>query len=86
MKNYLTITALVFVISISFYACSGDTSKKTNDTVLNSTQVGTAVKGDTIMKGETSITNTKSTTSITVDPDTNDSTIVTTTVIKHSKK
>ncbi|MDB5157059.1 MAG: hypothetical protein JWR50_1766 [Mucilaginibacter sp.] len=84
MKNSLKAVALALAISTSLYACSSNASKNIGDTVK-------AIKGDTItvdsaVHGETSTTTTKTETSITVDPGTNDSTIVTKTVIKHAVK
>lgn len=86
MKTSLKTAAFTFAISIFLYACDSDASRKNNDAVLSAAKDSTAVKSDPIMQGATSVTSTTTSTNITVDPATNDSTIVTTTVIKHSRK
>ena len=80
MRNLVLITA----ISISLYSCGNSASKSTEDTAK--TVKEDSVKPDTLIKEGTAVTSSTTTTSITVDPSTNDSTIITKTVIKHRYK
>lgn len=85
MKNLFKV-ALTLSMLVVLNACSTNVSKTSEDTVANLTVNGDDIARDSTMQSGTTVTNTKSTTSITVDPATNDSTIVTTTVIKHYSK
>lgn len=80
MRNLILITA----IAISLYSCGNNASKNTEDPVK--TVKEDLVKSDTLIKEGTSVTTSTTTTSITVAPSTNDSTIITKTVIKHRSK
>jgi len=86
MKYLLRSTTLLLTFSAGLYSCSSNSSKKAIDTALNAVKDPTALKADTSMQSETSVTTTKTETSITVDPATGDSTIITKTVIKHRRK
>jgi hypothetical protein len=86
MKDLLRPAALLLTLSICVYSCSSNNSKQTVDTAFNTVKNSTGAKADTSMQNATSVTTTKTETSITIDPATGDSTIITKTVIKHKKR
>jgi len=86
MKNLLRSATLLLTLSACFYSCSSNSSKKATDTALNTVKDSTTLKADTSMPNATSVTTTKTETSVIVDPATGDSTITTKTVIKHRGK
>lgn len=88
MNNLLKPLALVLIIALSLSACTANTSNKKETTVVNTAKIGNKTQRDSTWQSGTIINTTHTTTetSITVDPVTNDSTIITKTVIKHSKK
>jgi hypothetical protein len=88
MNNLLKIAALTLTTTVLLSGCHADVSKKTVTTVVDTVKNGNEITRDSTWQSGTTVntTHTTTTTSITVDPVTNDSTIITKTVIKHSKK
>lgn len=88
MNNLLKQLALTLTTAVSLSACTAGISKKTETTIVDPVKNGNETTRDSTWQSGTTVktTHTTTTTSVTVDPATNDSTIISKTVIKHSKK